>query len=429
MNLFKAIGRQLMRLGNSISGDLTWKEMEKYFVEGGDVATSAAGVRVSPETAMKVAAVWGCVRLISAAVATCPVRVYRGDRYGARELPKQRHPLAKVLRDTPNPYMTAACFWRAGLQHKLLAGNFLAHIRRNAAGQPVGLLLLNPANVLVYQAHEVSWAAGIATDPLALFYHVHWDDGSWSWVDAADMIHVPNLGWNGKRGMSTVAYGAQAMGLALAAEESSARFFANGMQAHVVIEYPKAVSDSTAKQLREQYAKKHAGVSRAGTPFILTEGGSAKQISLSAVDAQLLESRQFSVVDVCRFFGVPPVMIGESEKTTSWGSGVEQMGRWFVTYVLNDHFTAIEQELERKLFTPGGYFAEFDEAELLRGDTTARANYYKAALGSLQTPAWMTPNEVRAAEGFSPVEDEEGDKLLRPVEQQAEPAPGMEEPK
>jgi HK97 family phage portal protein len=373
---------------------------------------------------MRVAAVWGCVRLISAAIATCPVRVYRGDRYGKRETPKQRHPLAAVLRDAPNPHLTAACFWRAGLQHKLLAGNFLAHIRRDSAQRPVGLMLLNPANVATYQAHEVGRAD---REPEELFYRVNWDDGSWSWVDAADMIHVPNLGWNGKRGMSTVAYGAQAMGLALAAEESSARLFSNGMQANVVIQYPKAVSDPTAKQLREQYAKKQAGVSRAGTPFILTEGGEVKQISLSAVDAQLLESRQFSVTDICRFFGVPPVMIGESDKTTSWGSGVEQMGRWFVTYVLNDHFSAIEQELDRKLFGSSGYFAEIDEAELLRGDTTARANYYKAALGSLQTPAWMTPNEARAAEGFGPVEG--GDELLRPVEKLAEPAPGTEEPK
>ena len=420
MNLFKAIGRQLMRLGNSISGDLTWKEMEKYFIEGGDVGASAAGVRVSADTAMKVAAVWGCVRLISAAVATCPVRVYRGDRYGERVLPKQRHPLASVLRDAPSPHLTAACFWRAGLQHKLLAGNFLAHIRRDTAQRPNGLLLLNPASVAVYQAHEVGRTD---REPEELFYRVNWDDGSWSWVDAADMIHVPNLGWNGKRGMSTVAYGAQTMGLALAAEESSARFFSNGMQARVVLQYPKQVSDSTAKQLREQYAKKHAGVDRAGTPLILTEGGEAKSISISAVDAQLLESRQFSVTDICRFFGVPPVMIGESDKTTSWGSGVEQMGRWFVTYVLNDHFTAIEQELDRKLFGSTGYFAEFDEAELLRGDTTARANYYKAALGSLQTPAWMTPNEARAAEGFGPVEG--GDELLRPVEKApAEPTPG-----
>lgn len=424
MNLFRAIGRQLMRLGNSISGDVSWSEMEKYFIEGGDIGISASGVRVSTETAMRVAAVWGCVRLISAAVATCPVRVYRGDRYGNRELPKQRHPLASVLRDAPNPHMTAACFWRAALQHKLLAGNFMAHIRRDAAMRPNGIMLLNPARVAVYQAHQLGRKD---REPEELFYRVNWDDGSWSWVDAADMIHVPNLGWNGKLGMSTVAYGAQAMGLALAAEESSARFFSNGMQAHVVIQYPKAVSDPTAKQLREQYAKKQAGVSRAGTPFILTEGGEVKQISLSAVDAQLLESRQFSVIDICRFFGVPPVMIGESDKTTSWGSGVEQMGRWFVTYVLNDHFTAIEQELERKLFWNTGYFAEFDEAELLRGDTTARANYYKAALGSLQTPAWMTPNEARAAEGFGPVAG--GDELLRPSENAGEPVQGLEDTK
>lgn len=103
---------------------------------------------------------------------------------------------------------------------------------------------------------------------------------------------------------------------------------------------------------------------------------------MSAEDAQLIESRQFSVIDICRFFGVPPVMIGETEKTSSWGSGVEQMARWFTTFTLNDHLTAIEQELEAKLFRDG-FFAEFDESELTRGDTKTRGEFYRIARGSM----------------------------------------------
>ena len=134
---------------------------------------------------------------------------------------------------------------------------------------------------------------------------------------------------------------------------------------------------------------------------------------MSAADAQLLESRKFSVPEICRFFGVPPVMIGETEKTTSWGSGVEQMARWFAMFTMNEHFMAFEQELSVKLFRDDGSFAEFDENELMRGDTKTRGDYFKAALGSLQQPGWMTPNEVRAAEGLPKVDD--GETLQKPV--------------
>ena len=151
---------------------------------------------------------------------------------------------------------------------------------------------------------------------------------------------------------------------------------------------------------------------------------------MSAEDAQLIESRQFSVSDICRFFGVPPVMIGETEKTSSWGSGVEQMARWFTTFTLNDHLTAIEQELEAKLFRDS-YFAEFDESELTRGETKTRGDFYRIARGSMQEPGFMTTNEIRAAEGLPPVAG--GDALQGPATKehddgQAPEAPARQRP-
>ena len=184
------------------------------------------------------------------------------------------------------------------------------------------------------------------------------------------------------------------------------------MLSKIALTYPGKLDLKVADDLREFFDARYTGTANHHRPLLLTEGGEAKTLSMSAEDAQLIESRQFSVIDICRFFGVPPVMIGETEKTSSWGSGVEQMARWFTTFTLNDHLTAIEQELESKLFRDG-FFAEFDESELTRGDTKTRGEFYRIARGSMQEPGFMTTNEIRAAEGLPPIDG--GDELQHPV--------------
>lgn len=412
MSIRKSFGRALVRLANSISPGLSWSDMERYFTDGGGL--SSAGVIVSPDTALKVSAVWGCVRLIAGALATSPVRVYQGDRFGTRRVEAENNAVAALLVRSPNKQMTAATFWRLMTQHKLLQGNAYAAIIRNRRGLPVELIPIQPGRVMVYQAWQYGLDVALKLGRKDLVYRVNWDDGTASLLQQDDMLHVPNQGWNGWVGMSTIAYAAEALGVSLAAQESSGRFFKNGMQFQGVITYPGRLGDEAAKKLREYWSNRHSGTANAHIPPILTEGGEIKALNMNARDAQLIESRSFSVVDICRFFGVPPVMIGESDKTTSWGSGVEQMGRWFATYALNDHFVAFEQEMDRKLFSGSGLFAEFDETELTRGDSTARANFYNTARGSLTQPGFMTINEIRASEGLQPIDG--GGELQRPQE-------------
>lgn len=367
----------------------------------------ASGQLVTPETAMRFSAVFACVRLLGGAVASAPARIYRREGQEERRVVRG-HPLADMLRLRPNRFMTATTFWKAFVTHKVLQGNGYAHIIRSRFGEPVGLYPLNPRNVVVYWAWEIGLDRRLGVERNRLFYRVTFEDGQARLYDQDDMLHVPNVGWDGKRGLSTIAAAGQGIGLGLAAEESSARFFSNGMLAKIALTYPKSLSPGAAEELREYFDARHAGTANHHRPLLLTEGGEAKTLSMSAEDAQLIESRQFSVIDICRFFGVPPVMIGETEKTSSWGSGVEQMARWFTTFTLNDHLSAIEQELEAKLFRDG-CFAEFDESELTRGDTKTRGEFYRIARGSMQEPGFMTINEIRAAEGLPPVEG--GDKL------------------
>lgn len=386
----------------SIADASSWND----FVHGG------AGS--SYRTAMSISAVFACVRLIAGAVASAPCRVYRRGPDEQRRN-AYSHPLAELLRISPNEYTTAATFWRTLISNKVLNGNGYAYINRTRNGVVAGLHPLQASQVAPFQAWERGLDAKTGCSSFRLFYEVTLDDGRFTVVDQDDMLHVPNIGWDGRRGLSTITAGDRALGLAGSAEDSSAAFFKQGMQSNIAISYDKQMAPETIAQLKAHIEERLQGKSNFHKPLILTEGGKATQLSMNAADAQLIESRKFSVIDICRFFGVPPVMIGESEKSSSWGSGVEQMARWFTMFSMNDHFTAVEQELERKLFRADGHFAEFDESELTRGDTKTRHESYRIARGSMQEPGYMTPNEIRAAEGLPPVAG--GDTLTGPQEQ------------
>lgn len=387
---------------------------------------TAAGMPVTAGTAMSLSAVFACVRLVSSAVASTPLHVYRGIPSQER-MPVPTHALERILCMRPNRYMTAATFWRYLMTSKVLTGNAFAVIMRDRNGQPFGLYPTDPRNVSVYYAWELGLDQSQGVERNRRFFFVTWPDGQYRLYDQDDILHVPNVGYDGRIGMSTVRAAAQSIGLGLAAERSSASFYENGMLSQLAFTYPTPLKDpSVVKNLVDMYMNRYAGARNHCMPFFLTEGGDVKTLSMSASDAQLIESRRFTVTDVCRFFGVPPVMIGESEKTTSFGSGVEQMARWFVTFTLRDHYTAIEQELAAKLFRNSPCFAEFDESELTRGDTKTRGEYYRLARGSMQEPGWMTINEIRAAEGLPPVPD--GDELQKVSVSQAEPVPEPDEP-
>lgn len=408
--LDRILGRKTEQPQNAATLSIT--DADTWFESFGG-ARVASGMIVNEQTAMRFSAVFACVRLLGGAIASAPVKIYRRGNADGREL-AQGHSNAAMLRIRPNRFMTAATFWKYMGQAKVLQGNAFAHILRTKGGQAVALYPLNPRNVAVHWAWELGLDKLPGVEHNRLFYRVTWEDGAQSVIDQDDMLHVPNVGWDGKRGLSTITAAAQGIGLGLAAEKSSAAFFANGMQAAFALQYPAKLAPEAVDMIRAHIGDRYSGAGNHHKPFVLTEGGEIKQLTMTADDAQLIESRQFSVIDICRFFGVPPVMVGETAKTSSWGSGVEQMARWFTTFTLNDHLTAFEQELEVKIFRGDGHFAEFDESELTRGDTKTRGEFYRTARGSMQEPGFMTINEIRAAEGLPPVSG--GDALQRPTE-------------
>ena len=290
----------------------------------------------------------------------------------------------------------------------LLQGDHFSWIDRNRSGVPVGFLPMPHDATVVHRRDGRNVYAFTLGDRRFV-------------ADQDDVLHIPGLGFDGERSLSPIRHAArQSVGLALATEEYSARFFSNGAKPDVVLEAPERMDRDQAEMMRDFWIKKVSGLVNAHLPAVLTQGVTAHELTMSAKDSQLLESRQFQVIDIARIYGVPPHMVGVQEKSTSWGSGIEQQNIGFVTFTLSPHLRRAEQELARKLFSRPGTYAEFQVASLLRGDSDSRAKFYREAIGGSQGPGWMTVNEVRALENLSKIDG--GDAVLR-FETSGGPAP------
>lgn len=375
-------------------------------------ASSPAGQAVTPTSAMRVAAVFACVQKIAGAISTMPLHLYRTDGETPVRMPRDN--LWYLLNEQPHPQFTAASFWESITVAQLLRGDGYAWIRRDASGRvrellPMAWGCVNPVR---------------HTDGSVRYYISLPDYGITTWLDPVDVLHFPGFGFDGLRSMSVISHAARsATGNALAMDEYSGKFFANGAHPSIVLEAPKVLNKDGIERLQAAFVNKYSGADNFHRlPLVLTEGISAKEISLSAQDSQLLEARKFQVIDIARAFGVPPHMIGETSASTSWGSGIEAMSRAFVTYTLQPHLVRDEQELNRKLYPRDtGRFARFDREALTEGDSAAQAEYNRKALGGPGAGmGWMTVDEVRKTKGLPPLGGEAG-KVFDPRTMNSKP--------
>lgn len=357
-------------------------------------SASVAGPLVTPETALKAATVFACTRLLSEAVAGMPLPIYERGEDGTRK----RAPLDAanglwwLLNERPVSFCSAASFWEWMETDQLLRGDGIAVIARNRSGQVQEIIPIPRQNVIIERVKY------------RLRYYVNTDEGYFGF-DQDDVLHFPGFGFNGTHGMSVIQYAAkQAVGIALASEEFAGRFFSNGATPRFALEVPGALKNAQVEDLRAEFQRRYTGLENAHLPLILTHGAKAAQLSLDAESAQLLQTRLFQVVDICRAFGVPPFMVGETEKTTSWGAGLEQIGLGFVRYTLRGPLQRGEQEMNYKFWPRSArYYTAFDTDALMRGDSAAEAAYFRAALGGAQGAGWMSVDEVRKMKNLPPV--------------------------
>jgi HK97 family phage portal protein len=363
-------------------GGISWDDWARGNLSG--------GVSVSESSARAVAAVTACVNIVSGSIASMPLHLYRRKPGGEREAYK--NDLWWLLNERPYTNWSAYAFWTYLVAARMFHGDAIAIIRRvpGYTGEIAGFEPWHPGKVV--------------RDRVAgrVRYTFHGDGPTFT-LDQDDVLHVPGPGFDGLYSLSQLQYGLRnAAGIAQAADQQAAQIMKDGARPDFALEIPGKVNEEQIGQIRRSWQDRHAGNGSTRAPIVAAGGVKLHQLTMSSQDAELLATRAFQIEEVCRIFGVPPFMIGHTEKTTSWGSGVEQMGIGFVKYTLQAHLVAIEQELNHKLFKTSRNFAEFVTAGLERGDIKTRFESYRIALGRAGEQPWMDADEVRRLENLPP---------------------------
>ncbi len=361
----------------------------------GAAGMTASGAAVTPDNSMRVGAVFGCVRIISGAVATMPLALKRRVDARTRE-DASDHALWRVLRKKPNRWMTPSGFRRMMTAHVLLRGNAYALIVRSNR-KVTELIPIHPDRVRVVQG-----------DDLGLVYTYTRKDGQQIVLPQSEIFHLIGLTLDGISGVSVIQYARESIGLAQTAEKHGNTVFANGTVMGAVLKHPKTIGKEAQEALQASLDR-YRGAENAGKTLILEEGMDWTPLGMTAEDAQYIETRKFTRSDIAMFFGVPPHMIGDTEKSTSWGTGIEQQSLGFVAYTLQDWLTAWEETIGRDLISEDDIYAKFNPAGLLRGDINSRYAAYSTA----RQWGWLSINDIRELEDLNPIEN--GDDYLQPM--------------
>jgi HK97 family phage portal protein len=377
----------------------------------------AAGINVTPETAMRSSAVYRCVTLIAGRLMSAPLCVYERTANAPIRLPD--HELIPLLQVEPNDYMSGPELIELETIAILLRGNGYGAIRQARNGIYTAIDYFHPQRVMPYWSGRAAWYR---------FTHL---DGSTEDLDASRVLHFkgPGLTWDGLRALSPIQHHAQAVGISLAARDYTARQFEEGLLTNDYFTFEGAPTEQQRNDFKEYLRRRAQGLNGAHNPLLLEKGGKWERLNITAKDAQLLELLQFSTLDIARLFGVPPHLAGEVDKSTSWGTGIEQQNIGLDSYTLLPHRERISGELTRKFFPVTGrylpkYFIDFDPEAQLRGDMKSRGEFSRVALGGNQLPGFMSRNEVRRSFGLPPIEG--GDEVYWPNGQEADPDPGEE---
>jgi HK97 family phage portal protein len=373
----------------------TAAELAAFLTEGN---ATRSGVPVTPERSLADPTVFGCVRLITSAVGTMPLDIKRRIDDRRREDASDTR-LWQLMRRRPNRWQKPHQFRRMLQAHVLLRGNAYCLIVRSR-GEILELVPLHPDRVEPKQGAD-----------LRVEYHYRRPDGGLTIFQAREIFHLFGLSLDGIRGVTPLTYARETVGLSLAMAEHGASMFANGARVPGYLKHPGRLGPEAVAGIKSSLEEYRSGGEREGRELVLEEGMEYVQLGLTSVDAQWIESRRFSRTDLAMFYGVPPFLLGDTEKSTSWGTGLEQQKDGFVAFGLEDHLTMWEEGITIDLSEDPAIYARFVRSALVRGDTKARWEAYARQL------QWgvRNPNEIRALEDENPREG--GDRYYDPPNQ------------
>ncbi len=348
---------------------------------------SSSGQHVTPNSALSVAAYYAAIRAISEDEAKLPFPVFESLEPRGKERLRD-HAVTQLLSREPNPEMTAFSFRETLTANTLGWGNGYAEIQRNGMGDPVALWPIHPSRVRVCR-----------TSGGELMYEIGNDDGSKAQINQSNMFHLHGLGGDGITGWSVAKLAADSLGLAIAAQKFGGSFFANGTNVGAVLKHPGQLGEEGADNLRRSWNQRYSGASKGNQVLILEEGMEYTQLGIPPEDAQFLETRQFQVEEVARWFRIPPHKIQHLENATF--SNIESQAIEYVQDCLTPWLVRWEQEVQRKLLgTDADNFAQHVVTALLRGDQAARSTFYREQFNI----GAMSQNDIRELENANPIE-------------------------
>lgn len=389
-------------------------------------ASSASGVRVNETTALESGPVWRAVNLVSKDVARIPLFLYSGAD-GIRDRARA-HPLYRMIRRKPSSAATAFQWKMQVVSDLLLWGNSYHWVIRSRSGRVLDTVRFHPSSVTPARTRE-----GV------LVYQVRVDGLKPLAASPREILHFRGLG-DGDVGHSVIRFAAGSIGLGLATRRHGEKFFGNGARPSVAISVPEELTQDEAERIRRQFVEKYGGLENHLKPIVLDRGGSLESFSTSNEDAQLLGSREFDLIEVANWFGVPPHKLGHPARTSF--NSLEQENQSYLDSALDPWLVIIEEELEEKLFTEAEKDAdelriEFLRKALVRLDSAAEQNLYEKSIFS----GILSRDEVRRLQNLPPIPGGLGsiylvpgnmvaaERLLEEPEPEPEPEPpAREEP-
>lgn len=383
MSNFKKIGRVRATLAGwlGVPIDLMSDDFWKLLANN-----NVAGQVVSRTTVLQLSTVWACVRLIAETISTLPLQVYEKTSDGRQVAPN--HPIYSLIHSQPNIDSTSSVFWEAMITEMLMGGNGMAEMK-TIGGRLVALYFLDPCRLTIdkYQGKRR--------------YRYRNDDGTQREIAESKIFRVPGFTLNGDWGVSSILYGATVFGSALAAGNAANNTFEKGMMPTVAFSVPGKLNPKDRDDFRDM-VRRITGAMNAGESPVLEQGMTAAALGIKPEEAQLLESRRFSVEDICRWFRVPPSMVGHGTAVSNWGTGIEQQMIGFLTFVLRPWLIRIEQYINLKLIPladRGKFYAEFNVEGLLRADSETRSRINASDVNN----GLATRDEVRMRENRQPM--------------------------
>jgi HK97 family phage portal protein len=397
--------------------DLLWEKRDTFGLRGESpwsfVDMSAnptkSGASVSENTALSLTAVWACIRVLAWTKASLPLITYRRLPQGKERA--HNNPKYKLLHDSPNPEQTSFAFRSLISVWQNLWGAGLAEIEIRA-GEPYALWPIPP------------WTATpIRKTDKSLWYEIKVSPGITRILPSYQVYVLPSLQTSADNWLSPIGVHRETIGLSMAMNEFGAKTFGQGTNPSGILLHPGRLREQSEESIRDKFKKQYEGLSNSHRLMLLEEGMKFERVGLPPEDAQYLESRRFSIYDICRIYSVPAFMVQETEKSTSFGTGIEEMNLGMITYTMRPYLVQDEQEIKKKIFNGDDeYFAEYNLDALMRGRTLERYQAYQ--IGSM-LGMWSI-DELREKENENPLPDGKGSKHYVQLNMQAVEDPPKE---